>query len=204
MHGDKKQERKKALEALTRQGILDAAIGLLMSDGIQGLTMERVAAEAGVAKGTLYVYFKNKDEILDAAVEASIEPLVGALSDLMDGNDSPDRKLASFSLSHLRFFDEHRDVIRVLFYDRERTHSEKNHYTDERYRNSVRQVAAVLDEGVRQKLFVALDSKKIAAMFIEANMGMVMERIHNDISGDVERDAQQVTNLFLHGLTRRD
>ena len=204
MHGDKKQERKKALEALTRQGILDAAIGLLMSDGIQGLTMERVAAEAGVAKGTLYVYFKNKDEILDAAVEASIEPLVGALSDLMDGNDSPDRKLASFSLSHLRFFDEHRDVIRVLFYDRERTHSEKNHYTDERYRNSVRQVAAVLDEGVRQKLFVALDSKKIAAMFIEANMGMVMERIHNDISGDVERDAQQVTNLFLNGLTRRD
>lgn len=203
MECDKKQERRKALEALTKQGILDAALSLLMRDGVQGLTMERVAAEAGVAKGTLYVYFKNKEKILDATVEASFEPLIGALSDLLDGDDPPDRKLTEFSLCHLRFFDEHRDVIRVLFYDRERTHSEKNHYTDERYRNSVRQVAGVLDEGVKRGLFVPLDSKKIAAMFIEANMGMVMERIHNGISGDVEQDARQVTNLFLNGLKRR-
>jgi len=202
MHGDKKQERKKALEALTRHGIIEAAIGLLMRDGIQGLTMERVAAEAGVAKGTLYVYFKNKDEILDGAVEASFDPLVGELSDLLDGGYAPDRKLAEFSLSHLRFFDEHGDLIRVLFYDRERMHSKKNHYADTRYRTFVEQVAGVLDEGVGQGLFVPLDSMKVAAMFIEANMGMVMQRIHDGISGDIERDARQITDLFMYGLKR--
>jgi AcrR family transcriptional regulator len=202
MEDNKKQERKKVLEALTRRGILDAAIGLLMQDGIQGLTMDRVAAEAGVAKGTLYVYFKNKEEILDASVETSFEPLIGALSVLLNGNQAPDRKLAEFSLCHLRFFDEHRDLIRVIFYDRERTHSEKNHYTDERYRTMVRQVARALDEGIGQGLFVSLDSMKVAAMFIEANMGMVMQRIHDGISGDVERDALQVTTLFMDGLKR--
>ncbi len=202
MEDNKKHERKKALEALTRRGILDAAIGLLMQDGIQGLTMDRVSAEAGVAKGTLYVYFKNKEEILDAAVEASFEPLIGDLSVLLNGNQTPDRKLAEFSLCHLRFFDEHRDLIRVIFYDRERTHSEKNHYTDERYRTMVRQVAGVLDEGIGQGLFLSLDSMKVAAMFIEANMGMVMQRIHDGISGDVEKDARQVTNLFMYGLKR--
>jgi len=202
MEDNKKQERKKVLEALTRRGILDAAIGLLMQDGIQGLTMDRVAAEAGVAKGTLYVYFKNKEEILDASVETSFDPLIGALSVLLNGNQAPDRKRAEFSLCHLRFFDEHRDLIRVIFYDRERTHSEKNHYTDERYRTMVRQVARVLDEGIGQGLFVSLDSMKVAAMFIEANMGMVMQRIHDGISGDVERDALQVTTLFMDGLKR--
>jgi len=65
---DKNQERKKVLEAFTRKDILDSAVGLLTRNGIQGLTMDRVAAEAGVAKGTLYVYFKNKEEILDAAL----------------------------------------------------------------------------------------------------------------------------------------
>lgn len=202
MNDDRKQDRKKALEALTRQGILDAAMGLLMKDGIQGLTMDRVAAEAGVAKGTLYVYFKNKDEILDAAVEASFDPLIGDLAALLSGNETPDRKIAEFSRCHLRFFDEHRDLIRIIFYDRERTHSEKNHYADERYRTMVRQVADVLDEGVRQKVFVPLGSMKVAAMFIEANMGMVMQRIHDGISGDVEKDARQVTKLFMDGLTR--
>ena len=203
MNSDKKQERKKALEALTRQGILDAAIGLLTRDGIQGLTMDRVATEAGVAKGTLYVYFTNKEEILDAAVDASFDPLIRELSVLLDDDSAPDRKLAEFSLCHLRFFDEHRDLIRVLFFDRERMHSEKNHYTDSRYRTFVQRVADVLDEGVRQGLFFPLDSMKVAAMFIEANMGMVMQRIHDGISGDVEKDARQVTDIFMEGLRRR-
>jgi AcrR family transcriptional regulator len=203
MEGDKKQERKKALEALTRQDILDAAIGLLMRDGIGGLTMDRVAAEAGVAKGTLYVYFTNKEEILDAAVDASFDPLIRELAFLLDDDRAPDRKLAEFSLCHLRFFDEHQDLIRVLFYDRERMHSEKNHYTDTRYRTFVERVADVMDEGVRQDLFAPLNSMKVAAMFIEANMGMVMQRIYEGISGDVERDAQQVTDLFMDGLKRR-
>ncbi len=203
MGGDKKQERKKAVEALTRQDILDAVIGLLMRDGIQGLTMDRVAAEAGVAKGTLYVYFTNKEEILDAAVDASFDPLIRELSVLLDDDHAPDRKLEEFSLCHLRFFDEHRDLIRVLFYDRERMHSEKKHYTDKRYRTFVERVADVLDEGVRQGLFSPLDSMKVAAMFIEANMGMVMQRIHETISGDVERDAQQVTDIFMEGLRRK-
>ncbi|MDO9515929.1 MAG: TetR/AcrR family transcriptional regulator [Syntrophales bacterium] len=203
MTGDKKQERRKALEALTRQGILDAAIGLLMRDGIQGLTMDRVATEAGVAKGTLYVYFTNKEEILDATVDASFDPLIRELSVLLDDDHAPDRKLAEFSLCHLRFFDEHRELIRVIFFDRERMHSERNHYTDSRYRTFVQRVAEVLDEGVGQGLFSPLDSMKVAAMFVEANMGMVMQRIHDGISGDVEKDARQVTDIFMGGLRNR-
>ncbi|MBW2544036.1 MAG: TetR/AcrR family transcriptional regulator [Deltaproteobacteria bacterium] len=200
---DKKQERKKVLEAFTRQGILDAAIGLLTRDGIQGLTMDRVAMEAGVAKGTLYVYFKNKEEILDATLDASFDPLIRELSVLLDDDRAPDRKLADFSLCHLRFFDEHGDLIRVLFFDRERMHSEKNHYTDSRYRTFVKRVADVLDEGGRQGLFVPLDSMKVAAMFIEANMGMIMQRIHDGISGDVEKDARQITDIFMEGLRQK-
>jgi len=204
MDVDKKQERKKVLEAFTRQSILDAAVGLLTREGIQGLTMDRVAMDAGVAKGTLYVYFTNKEEILDAALDASFDPLIRELSALLDDDRAPDRKLAEFSLCHLRFFDEHRDLIRVLFFDRERIHSEKNHYTDSRYRTFVERVADVLDDGVGQGLFSPLDSMKVAAMFVEANMGMVMQRIHDGISGDVEKDARQITDIFMEGLRRRD
>ncbi len=200
---DKKQKRKKGLEAFTRQGILDAAVGLLTRDGIQGLTMNRMATEAGVAKGTLYVYFSNKEEILDAALDASFDPLVRELSALLDGDLAPDRKLAEFSLCHLQFFDEHRDLIRVLFYDRERMHSEKSHYADKRYQTFVQRVADVLDEGVGQDLFSTLDSMKVSAMFIEANIGVVMQRIHDGISGDVEKDARQITDIFMEGLGRR-
>ncbi|MBW2636248.1 MAG: TetR/AcrR family transcriptional regulator [Deltaproteobacteria bacterium] len=200
---DKKQERKKVLEAFTRQSILDAAVGLLTNDSIQGLTMDRVAMEAGVAKGTLYVHFKNKEEILDAALDASFEPLIKESFALMDGDLAPDRKLEECSLCHLRFFDKHQDLIRVLFFDRERMHSEKNHYADNRYRTFVERVADVLDDGVREGLFQPLDSIKVAAMFVEANMGVVMQRVYDGSSGDVEKDAMQITKIFMEGLRKR-
>jgi len=203
MAGDKKQERKRALEAFTRQGILDAAVGLLTREGIQGLTMDRVATEAGVAKGTLYVYFTNKEDILDAALEASFDPLIRESFALLEGDYVSDRKLEEFSLCQLRFFDKHRDLIRVLFFDRERIHSEKNHFANDRYQTFVQRIADVLDEGVRQGLFLSLDSMKVAAMFIEANMGMVMQRIHDGVSGEVEKDARQITDIFMERLRNR-
>ncbi|HOO91063.1 MAG TPA: TetR/AcrR family transcriptional regulator [Syntrophales bacterium] len=203
MRVDKKQKRRKAVEALTRRAILDAAIGVLVHDGIQGLTMDRVAAEAGVAKGTLYVYFTNKDDILEAALEASFDPVIQELTLLLSGDDPPDRKLEAFSLCNLRFFNKHRELIRVLMYDRERMRSDRNHFTDSRYRNTIKHVAAVLDKGVQQSLFAPLESEKVAAMFVEANMGMVMQRIYDGISGDVERDARQITDIFINGLRNR-
>ena len=204
MRDNKKQERKKALETLTRQGIYDAVINLLIRDGIQGLTMERVAAEAGVAKGTLYIYFDSKEKLLEAAVDASFDPLIKELVVMLDGDLFPDGKLVEFTLCILRFFDERRDLIRVLLYDRERGHSDKNHYADKRYQNLIQRLADVLTEGIRNGQFIPIDSTKVAAMFVEANMGMIMQRIFDGTSGDVERDARQVTDIFMGGLRRRD
>ena len=201
---DKKQERKKVLEAFTRQSILDATICLLTREGIQGLTMDSVAAEAGIAKGTLYLYFENKEQMLEAAIDACFDPLIRQCSVLLDGDLAPDRKLEAFSLSHLSFFDEHRNLIRVLLYDRERTHSTRSRYTDIRYWTFVKRMADVLDDGVRQGMFSPLDSMKVAAMFIEANMGMIMQRIHDGISGNVEKDVRQITYIFMKGLKKRN
>jgi len=67
----------------------------------------------------------------------------------------------------------------------------------------VERLADVLDEGISQGLFHAFDSIKVAAMFVEANMGMTMQRIHDGISGDVEKDARQITDIFMEGLSKR-
>ena len=59
----KKEER--------REAILDAAEKLIAENGMAGMTMDQVAKEADVAKGTLYLYFKNKNSLC-AAVNARI------------------------------------------------------------------------------------------------------------------------------------
>jgi len=59
----KKEEKKKA--------ILNTAEKIVAEEGMAGMTMEKVAEEADVATGTLYLYFKNKSSLL-AAVNAQV------------------------------------------------------------------------------------------------------------------------------------
>lgn len=199
---NKKHERKKILEAVTKRDILEAVVTILSRDGIQGFTMDKVAMEAGVAKGTLYIYFKNKERILEEAVDISIEPLTKELLDLLDSDLAPDKKLENFSHHLFRFFDTHKGLFRILLYDRHQSHLKRRRYQNTgRYWIFVEKTAGVLDEGVQSGLFRHLDSSKIAAMFIEANIAIVLHRLWSEDSERIEEDVGLISEVFLHGIT---
>ena len=70
------EKRRAASEELMQEGILSAATAVLGEVGFQALTMERVARAAGVAKGTLYNYFKDKDDLVGQVIEFAFAGLV--------------------------------------------------------------------------------------------------------------------------------
>jgi AcrR family transcriptional regulator len=197
---DKKHERKKILEAVTKRDILEAVVKILTRDGIQGFTMDKVAMEAAVAKGTLYTYFKNKERILDAAIDISIEPLTKELGDLLDSDLAPNRKLEKFSDYLFKFFDTHKDLFRLLLYDRQQSHLKRRRYQTSRYWTFIEKTARVLDGGVQSGLFRDLDSSKVAAMFIEANIAVVIHRLWSEDSEHIEEDVGLISEVFLHGI----
>ena len=60
---------------LSRDVVADAALDLLVNEGSEAVTMRRLAAGLGVGTMTLYGYFRNKDELLDAAVDRASEAI---------------------------------------------------------------------------------------------------------------------------------
>ncbi len=59
------------------QELLAAAIDLFVERGFAATRLEDVARRAGVSKGTLYLYFENKEELFKAVVRTSIVPVIG-------------------------------------------------------------------------------------------------------------------------------
>lgn len=59
------------------QELLDAAIDLFVERGYAATRLEDVARRAGVSKGTLYLYYENKEELFKAVVRSSIVPVIG-------------------------------------------------------------------------------------------------------------------------------
>ncbi|MDR3496586.1 MAG: TetR/AcrR family transcriptional regulator [Ancalomicrobiaceae bacterium] len=59
-----------------RQAILDAALDVFAADGFSAARLDDVAEKAGVAKGTIYLFFKDKEELFEQMVVAAISPVL--------------------------------------------------------------------------------------------------------------------------------
>lgn len=73
--------------------ILDAGFEAFAEKGFLGTSMDDVAVRAGVAKGTVYLYFESKEALFAAAVRARIVPLIGEIGSLVDGFEGTSAEL---------------------------------------------------------------------------------------------------------------
>lgn len=199
---DRKRERKKLLGLLTRQHIQDAVVRIITRKGVPGLTMDMVAYEAGVAKGTLYHHFKSKSDLLRATKEKCLSQLLDELFGILDSDLPSDKKLEKMTIRHLSFFDEHMDFFRVLLYERSQAQTRLGRDRSSKYWILVEKIAGVLDQGFHSGVFRRLDSLKVAAMIAEANIAVIGQRLFCDHPDPAEKDARILSGFFLHGISR--
>jgi len=97
-----------------REQILEAAVRLIARGGFAATPVEAIAREAGVSKGTVYLYYENKDALLDAMIERySLLPDIRALSQQLGALPLPDLVRAAVPLLWGRL-KERRAVLGVL------------------------------------------------------------------------------------------
>ncbi|MEL7231181.1 MAG: TetR/AcrR family transcriptional regulator [Pseudomonadota bacterium] len=100
----RREERKEQ----RRADIVDAALKVFARDGFALSKMDTIAEEAGISKGTLYLYFESKDELFEGMVKGKMLPLLERLqSEMMAAGD--DLSASEMLSVHMRFF--YRNVL---------------------------------------------------------------------------------------------
>jgi AcrR family transcriptional regulator len=77
-----RSETREARSAARREAILAAALDEFSSRGFEAARLDDVAKRAGVAKGTIYLYFRDKESLFQELVRAMLTPLVGTIEAL--------------------------------------------------------------------------------------------------------------------------
>ncbi|CAH1665906.1 TetR/AcrR family transcriptional regulator [Chelatococcus asaccharovorans] len=72
----KEGKRRRASADARRQKILEAALGVFLAEGYVATRMDQVAARAGVAKGTIYVHFADKEALFRSLIHEEIGPII--------------------------------------------------------------------------------------------------------------------------------
>lgn len=87
-----------------RQHFIHAATKLFAALGYADCDMERVAAELGVASGTLYLYFSSKQELFYACVDQGMSELQATMDRVVHPNDDPFQLIARSIWQFLELF----------------------------------------------------------------------------------------------------
>jgi AcrR family transcriptional regulator len=95
--------------------LIEAATGLFASDGLHGVTSARIAAEAGVATGTFYLHFKDKEDLFREIVFSALAELRQRTLVAVEGLADPRSQVRARTAELVAFAEENRNLFLVLF-----------------------------------------------------------------------------------------
>jgi AcrR family transcriptional regulator len=188
--------------------ILRAARQVIAELGLGEASMERIAQGAGISKGTIYLYFQNKEQLLVRAVAQAFEELMARLKAAVSVADAGGagagaarlRALVQSSLEHAM---ENRGFFRALMEPRglgPESVSELTRRFAVQNDQYVDFVASVVEAGARRGEFRDLPPRLVAVALAGALRGAIAERIASGAAGEPGPDANAILDLLLHGV----
>lgn len=109
-------ERKEREKEQRRNDILNAAERIFFSKGFEDSTMDDVAEEAELSKGTLYLYFKSKEELFHEIAKRGGSILEEYFSNAVKNKENGLLKVKAIGEAYVKFYTEHYEYHRALLY----------------------------------------------------------------------------------------
>ena len=194
-----KQRRAQKMQD-KRERILRAAVQLFASKGFHYTHTGEIARQADIATGTLYLYFRSKDEVLLAAYEETMLSFITNVQALVEGAAGPERKLRDMIHLHLRTLEASPDVAHVLLIEVRQTGPEVKRRAFEiieRYMHFIRRLIA---EGVTQGAFKAIEPEIAAEMILGALEQLALRWLRGKSSYSLAAIADAAADIFISGL----
>ena len=187
-----------------RDAILRAAIDVFAERGYFNAQVADVARAAGIAAGTVYLYFKSKDDLLVSIFERSMRDGLAdgraAVADLTD----PRERLRRLARGHLSRLGHDRNLAIVFQVELRQSVKFMERLSSTLLRDYLGQIRSALVDGQRSGVFRAdINATAAAKMFFGALDEMATNWILSRRRYSLEEDADQVVDLFLTGARRR-
>ncbi len=197
------ERRKELLDSMVRQAVYDGAVVVLTEYGLNGTTMDRVAAAAGMAKGSLYNHFRSKQELLEFVHARAVAPMHEALDLIVKQSGCAADKLRSISRIWREYLVEHHAVFEFLINDQAAKGLLKGSEQTARS-TGIKQITVIIEQGIQEGAFRSMDARAAAEMFVTASIGMVEQEFAAGKSRPVDQAVDALMGVFLYGFCTRE
>lgn len=184
-----------------REAILRAAITVFARCGYFNSKVADIAREAGVADGTVYLYFKSKEEILHSIFDRSVDDALAAARKRVEQLTDPREKLRQIALMHLERLGADRDLAVVFQVELRGSTKFMEEFSAAGFAEYLALIRSTFEEGQRAGLFRAdLNARVVAKVLFGALDEMATNWILSKRRYKLAPMADQVLDIFLNGV----
>jgi AcrR family transcriptional regulator len=199
---NRKMSAQEVLTQFRRREILDAAFAFAREEGFARLTMERVAERAGVAKGTLYTYFRDKSELVTVMVIEATNQALARLKAVEDSPGSASERLYRVVEEFKLFAENNKDLFLYIHQPNEVAtsfHCAKGEEESHVFREVLNTVSRIVREGMDRGEIRRSDPDIISLVFLNTIHNLFLA--YAFFPEMVDRlDAAQLVDLYLDGI----
>lgn len=180
------KERREREKVHRREQILNAARALLFQEGFHKTSVNKISKKAELSIGSIYFYFKNKEEIFAALEHEGLDIMhAGILAETENATDC-EHKLKKGALAYYRFSQKHRDYFDVINYFLSSPQiffsEDLNRTIDSKGAAILRYIADIVEEGVEKGLFDESAPGNFAVFFWASLHGLIqIEKLRGTI-----------------------
>lgn len=191
-----------------RERILDAAVKVFAAEGFYNAKVSQIAQAAGVADGTIYLYFKSKDDLLINLFEDRMERVNANLRDAISTASSAIDRLRRIVKLHLQLVEQNRDMAEVISVELRQSSKFIREYANPKFAEFLRTIAAAVVEGqrsgeLRSNIDPYLFARALFGALDEIALAWVVKPPGSKASIDLPRAAAELGELFIDGLRAR-
>jgi AcrR family transcriptional regulator len=182
-------------------GILEAARRTFASRGFRAATMDEIAQAAGVAKGTLYLYFSSKQAIYLKALEHGLLQMLERTKERVHAAEGIRAKIGAFVETRVRYAEENRDFYRIYAESSDAAvPGSINKDFQKLYKRQVETFEQVLREAVNRGEIRPLPVRTTAFTIYDMTRSLIIRRLLSRARADIEEDIRFLREFIWTGI----
>lgn len=181
--------------------IIDAAVDVIAEHGFHQAQVSKIAKRAGVADGTIYLYFKNKEDILVSLFRDKMAIFIDKITKEMAEQSTVADKLFTMVAMHFQQLADDHSLAIVTQLELRQSNKDLRLEINAALKNYITVIDDLISIGKKEKLFRSdLDDRLARQMIFGTLDETVTNWVMNDHKYDLPSLAKPVTDMLIHGL----
>ena len=185
-----------------REEIIDVSKELLLKDGFNKISMRKIAKRVNVTATSIYLHFKNKDDLLLALIEESIQNLNKALMKAMNSSLDPIQQLEKLAEAYIQYALENPQEYEIIYMVRPEAMPKYPKVKFQEVRQTYELLSGIIQDGKEKELF-DVDNPLISAYTLWAQIhGVVTVVLNKRLDTRIPRDSflDQAIDHIIQGF----